>query len=153
MYMMSVPGVMAPRRICFTPRNMIVALTRPMSMVAETLTATSVMSLSATMLMGLVSATIMFLGVKQILRGAMTPGTLIMYMAFLAMLVAPVFQIVAIGTQLTEAFAGLDRTREILSEKKEDEAIGRTAAIGRIRGEIQFEHVDFAYDVNKPVLF
>jgi len=121
--------------------------------VLKTLTATSVMSLSATMLMGLVSATIMFLGVKQILRGAMTPGTLIMYMAFLAMLVAPVFQIVAIGTQLTEAFAGLDRTREILSEKKEDEAIGRTAAIGRIRGEIQFEHVDFAYDVNKPVLF
>lgn len=121
--------------------------------VLKTLTATSVMSLSATMLMGLVSATIMFLGVKQILRGAMTPGTLVMYMAFLAMLVAPVFQIVAIGTQLTEALAGLDRTREILAEKKEDEAAGRTAVIDRIRGDIAFEHVDFAYDPSKPVLF
>ena len=121
--------------------------------VLKTLTATSVMSLSATMLMGLVSATIMFLGVKQITRGTMTPGVLISYMAFLAMLVAPVFQIVAIGTQLTEALAGLDRTREILSEKKEDDADGRSETIGRIQGEITFEHVDFAYDVNKPVLF
>ena len=121
--------------------------------VLKTLTATSVMSLSATMLMGLVSATIMFLGVKQIARGTMTPGTLISYMAFLAMLVAPVFQIVAIGTQLTEAMAGLDRTREILSEKKEDDEDGRSQTIGRIQGEIEFEHVDFAYDVNKPVLF
>ena len=121
--------------------------------VLKTLTATSVMSLSATMLMGLVSATIMFLGVRQITRGAMTPGTLISYMAFLAMLVAPVFQIVAIGTQLTEAMAGLDRTREILNEKKEDDADGRTETIGRIQGDIAFEHVDFAYDPNKPVLF
>jgi ABC-type multidrug transport system fused ATPase/permease subunit len=121
--------------------------------VLKTLTATSVMSLSATMLMGLVSATIMFLGVKQILRGSMTPGTLVMYMAFLAMLVAPVFQIVAIGTQLTEALAGLDRTREILTEKKEDETAGRAVVIDRIRGDIAFEHVDFAYDPDKPVLF
>lgn len=121
--------------------------------VLKTLTATSVMSLSATMLMGLVSATIMFLGVRQITSGTMTPGTLISYMAFLAMLVAPVFQIVAIGTQLTEAMAGLDRTREILSERKEDDTDGRTETIGRIQGDIAFEHVDFAYDPNKPVLF
>lgn len=121
--------------------------------VLKTLTATSVMSLSATMLMGLVSATIMFLGVRQIMHGAMTPGTLISYMAFLAMLIAPVFQIVAIGTQLTEAMAGLDRTREILNEKKEDDSDGRTETIGRIQGDIIFDHVDFAYDPNKPVLF
>src|SRR3981189_1328673 len=94
--------------------------------VLKTLTATSLMSLSATTLMGIVSAVIMYLGARQILAGTMTPGTLVMYMAFLAMLIAPVFQIVAIGTQLTEALTGLERTKEILSEKIEDEARART---------------------------
>src|SRR5712672_3053795 len=69
--------------------------------VLKTLNATSLMSLSGVVLMGLVSAMIMFLGAKQIAAGHMTPGTLVSYMAFLAMLIAPVFQIVAIGTQLT----------------------------------------------------
>src|SRR5712672_3764103 len=69
--------------------------------VLKTLTATSLMSLSGAGLMGLVSAMIMFLGARQIAAGHMTPGTLVSYMAFLAMLIAPVFQIVAIGTQLT----------------------------------------------------
>ncbi|HWZ98306.1 MAG TPA: ABC transporter ATP-binding protein [Candidatus Dormibacteraeota bacterium] len=121
--------------------------------VLKTLTATSLMSLSATTLMGVVSAIIMFLGARQILAGTMTPGTLVMYMAFLAMLVAPVFQIVAIGTQLTEALTGLERTKEILSEKIEDEASGRTVDMPRVEGKVEFEHVDFAYDGNKPVLF
>jgi ABC-type multidrug transport system fused ATPase/permease subunit len=121
--------------------------------VLKTLTATSLMSLSATTLMGVVSAIIMFLGARQILAGTMTPGTLVMYMAFLAMLVAPVFQIVAIGTQLTEALTGLERTKEILSEKIEDEASGRTVDMPRVEGKVEFERVDFAYDANKPVLF
>jgi ABC-type multidrug transport system fused ATPase/permease subunit len=121
--------------------------------VLKTLTATSLMSLSATTLLGIVSAVVMLLGARQILAGHMTPGTLVTYMAFLAMLVAPVFQIVAIGTQLTEALAGLERTKEILSEKPEDSTPRRTVGIGRLRGEIIFEHVDFAYDASKPVLF
>jgi subfamily B ATP-binding cassette protein MsbA len=121
--------------------------------VLKTLTATSLMSLSATTLMGIVSAVIMYLGARQILAGTMTPGTLVMYLAFLAMLIAPVFQIVAIGTQLTEALTGLERTKEILSEKIEDEAPGRVSDMGRVEGTIEFEHVDFAYDANKPVLF
>jgi ABC-type multidrug transport system fused ATPase/permease subunit len=121
--------------------------------VLKTLTATSLMSLSATTLMGIVSAVIMYLGARQILAGTMTPGTLVMYMAFLAMLIAPVFQIVAIGTQLTEALTGLERTKEILSEKIEDEAPGRVVDMGRVEGTVEFEHVDFAYDANKPVLF
>ena len=82
----------------------------------------------------------------------MTPGTLVSYMAFLAMLVAPVFQIVAIGTQLTEAITGLERTREILNEKAEDEDAGRTVTIQRINGEVMFEKVDFSYDTGKQVL-
>lgn len=121
--------------------------------VLKTLTATSLMSLSGVVLMGMVSAMIMFLGAKQIAAGHMTPGTLVSYMAFLAMLVAPVFQIVAIGTQLTEAITGLERTREILNEKAEDEDAGRTATIERIHGEVIFERVDFAYDTGKQVLF
>jgi ABC-type multidrug transport system fused ATPase/permease subunit len=121
--------------------------------VLKTLTATSLMSLSGVVLMGMVSAMIMFLGAKQIAAGHMTPGTLVSYMAFLAMLVAPVFQIVAIGTQLTEAITGLERTREILNEKAEDEDNGRTVTIDRINGEVLFEHVDFSYDTGKQVLY
>jgi ABC-type multidrug transport system fused ATPase/permease subunit len=120
--------------------------------VLKTLTATSLMSLSGVVLMGMVSAMIMFLGARQIAAGHMTPGGLFSYMAFLAMLVAPVFQIVAIGTQLTEAITGLERTREILNEKAEDEDAGRTTTIDRINGEVIFEKVDFSYDTGKQVL-
>jgi len=121
--------------------------------VLKTLTATSLMGMSATVLLGLVSAVIMYFGARQILGGTMTAGVLIAYSALLAMLVAPIFQIVAIGTQLTEALTGLERTKEILSEKIEDEAPGRTKDMSRVDGTVQFERVDFAYDANKPVLF
>ncbi len=121
--------------------------------VLKTLTATSLMGMSATVLLGLVSAVIMYFGARQILGGTMTPGVLIAYSALLAMLVAPIFQIVAIGTQLTEALTGLERTKEILSEKVEDETPGRVADMHRVDGTVEFEHVDFAYDSNKPVLF
>jgi ABC-type bacteriocin/lantibiotic exporter with double-glycine peptidase domain len=89
--------------------------------VIKTLTATSLMSLGATSLMGVVSAAIMLLGVRQIISGTMTLGTFFTYTIFLGMLVAPVFQIVGIGPQMTEALAGLERTREVLNEKPEDE--------------------------------
>jgi subfamily B ATP-binding cassette protein MsbA len=121
--------------------------------VLKTLNATSLMSLSGVVLMGLVSAMIMFLGAKQIAAGHMTPGTLVSYMAFLAMLIAPVFQIVAIGTQLTEAITGLERSREILNEKIEDEDDGRDRVIDRITGEVIFENVDFSYEPSKQILF
>jgi len=121
--------------------------------VLKTLTATSLMGMSATVLLGLVSAVVMFFGARQILAGTMTTGQLVLYSGLLAMLVAPVFQLVAIGTQLTEALTGLERTKEILAEKIEDEAPGRTMDMSRVDGTVEFEHVDFAYDVNKPVLF
>jgi ABC-type multidrug transport system fused ATPase/permease subunit len=120
--------------------------------VLKTLTATSMMSLSATTLMGVVSAMIMFLGARQILAGTMTPGTFFSFTFFLGLLIAPVFQIVGIGPQITEALAGLERTREVLNEKMEDEDPSRTQTLGRIRGEVQFEHVSFAYDTGKTVL-
>lgn len=120
--------------------------------VLKTLTATSIMSLSASALMGLVSAVVMFMGAHRILAGTMTLGTFLTYTIFLALLVAPVFQIVAIGTQITEAITGLERTREILDEKIEDEAPGRVVRLPRITGQVAMEEVSFAYDTRKEVL-
>src|SRR5277367_4530952 len=120
--------------------------------VLKTLTATSIMSLSATSLMGVVSAMIMYLGARQILAGTMTPGTFFSFTFFLGLLIAPVFQIVGIGPQITEALAGLERTREVLNEKMEQEDPRRTQSLGRIRGEVQFDNVNFAYDTGKMVL-
>jgi len=121
--------------------------------VLKTLTATSLMSLSGTSLIGIVSAIVMYISAHRILAGTMTAGMFFMYSAFLAMLVAPVFQIVAIGTQLTEAITGLERTREILNLRPEDEDEGRNNTIGRLVGEVVFENVDFSYEAGKQILF
>jgi len=120
--------------------------------VFRSLTAISLMSLSATVLMGVVGAVVMFLGSRQVFAGTLTLGEFTMFTAFLAFLVAPVFQVVGIGTQLTEALAGLDRTQEVLHEKPEDEDTRRNRSIGSIQGVVSFQHVTFAYDEAKPVL-
>jgi len=120
--------------------------------VLKTLTATSVMSLSGATLMGLVSAVIMYIGARHILAGSMTTGQLVSYTAFLVLLIAPVFQIVAIGTQITEAITGLERTREILNEAKEDQDPQRSATLGRIEGRVEFDDVHFSYEAGKEVL-
>jgi ABC-type multidrug transport system fused ATPase/permease subunit len=120
--------------------------------VLKTLTATSLMSSSAIVLMGVASAVIMFLGAHTILSVAMTPGGFVSYLAFLAMLIAPVTQIVGIGPQITEALVGLERTREILNEKTEDETPGRTVRLSRVEGRVVFDRVGFAYEPGKPVL-
>jgi subfamily B ATP-binding cassette protein MsbA len=117
--------------------------------VLKSLTAISLMSLSATVLMGLVGATVMFLGARQIGAGTLTLGG---FMSFTIFLVAPMFQVVGIGTQLTEALAGLDRTQEVLHERPEDEEPRRTTAIGTLQGYLTFDRVTFAYDPGKPVL-
>jgi ABC-type multidrug transport system fused ATPase/permease subunit len=120
--------------------------------VLRTLTATSLMSLSASALMGIVSAVVMFLGARQILAGTMTLGTFFTYIFFLGLLVAPVFQIVSIGTQITEAITGLERTREILNESMEDQDPRRTVVLSRIEGRVEFEDVHFSYESSKEVL-
>src|SRR6202451_3297820 len=120
--------------------------------VLKTLTATSMMSLAATSLMGIISAAIMYLGGHKILSGEMTLGGFVSYTAFLGMLVAPVAQLATIGPSMTEALTGLERTREILNEKSEDEIGNRTVRLDRIRGNVKFESVGFAYDAGKPVL-
>jgi ABC-type multidrug transport system fused ATPase/permease subunit len=125
---------------------------RLLNNVLRSLTATSVMSLSASLLMGVVGAVIMFVGARQIMAGTLTIGGFFTYTLFLGFLVAPIMQIVSIGTQLTEAFAGLERTHEILSEHAEDYDPRRSVSLGEIYGHIEFENVTFSYDGTRTVL-
>ena len=121
--------------------------------VLKSLTSISFMTLSATLLLGIVSSLVFYVGARQILAGTLTLGDFFKYTAFLAFLVAPVFQIVSIGTQLSEALAGLDRTREVLNEPREDTDPRRKTQIPEIRGRVEFENVSFAYEKSKPVLY
>jgi len=114
--------------------------------VLRTLTATSAMSLSASLLLGVVGAIIMYVGARQIAAGMLTIGEFFTFTLFLGFLVAPVMQIVQIGTQITEALAGLERTREILSENREDHDPKRIVTLNEIRGTVEFERVRFTYD-------
>ncbi len=125
---------------------------RLLANVVSSLTAISMMSLSATLLMGIVGSLVMYIGARQIFAGTLTLGGFVTFTAFLAFLVAPVFQIVHIGTQLTEAIAGLERTREILKESREDDDPRRTGDIGPIEGLVQFQDVRFSYEEGKEVL-
>ncbi len=120
--------------------------------VFRTLTATSVMGLSSSMLMGMIGAIVMFMGTRQILAGKLTLGGFFTYTMFLGYLAAPLFQVVGIGTQITEALAGLERTREVLSETPENEDPGRTVMLPELRGDVAFRDVTFAYEQAKTVL-
>jgi subfamily B ATP-binding cassette protein MsbA len=120
--------------------------------VMRTLTATSVMSLSASVLLGCVGAVTMYVGAHQIVSGTLTVGGFFSYTLMLGFLVAPIMQIVAIGTQLTEALAGLERTQEILRERPEDQDPKRVIALNDIVGRVEFEHVSFSYDGIRDVL-
>ena len=120
--------------------------------VISSLTAQSLMSLASTAVLGIVGALIMFLGAHQVYAGKLTPGGYVTYVLFLAFMIAPVAQLVSIGTQLTEAMAGLDRTTEIMNEHEEDAAPLRQVSLTEIRGEVRFDHVSFEYEAEKPVL-
>ncbi len=120
--------------------------------VFRTLTATSLMSLASATLMGLVGATVMLIGTHEIIAGKITLGGFFTYTMFLGYLAAPLFQVVGIGTQITEAIAGLERTREVLSEKPEDADPRRIVTVDEIQGDIVFDDVTFAYDADRTVL-
>ena len=119
--------------------------------VRESLTATSLITSLATLLMGLGSVIIMGIGGSLIIQGQMTVGEFVSFTLYLAFLVAPIIQMSNIGTQITEAFAGLDRMEEILRLETEGEEAGRTVVLDRIKGDIVFDHVSFAY-ADKEVL-
>ncbi len=114
--------------------------------VMRTLTATSVMSLSASVLLGCVGAVTMYVGAHQIAAGTLTVGGFVSYTLLLGFLVAPIMQIVSIGTQLTEALAGLERTQEIMRERPEDQDPRRSVFLRDIVGRIEFDDVSFSYD-------
>ncbi|HTU02537.1 MAG TPA: ABC transporter ATP-binding protein, partial [Candidatus Sulfotelmatobacter sp.] len=125
---------------------------RLLANILRSLTAMSVMGLSATALMGVVGAVVMFVGARQILAGTLTLGGFVTFTAFLAFLVAPMVQMVSIGTQLSEALAGLERTREVLREPPEDEDARRIHELPLLRGDLVFDRVSFAYEPGKEVL-
>jgi ABC-type multidrug transport system fused ATPase/permease subunit len=120
--------------------------------VFQSLTTISLMTLASTVMMGLVGAIIMFLGARQVAAHRMDIGDFVMYTSLLAFMVAPVIQMVNIGTQISEALAGLERTRQILRERPEDEDPRRSTTLPVIDGHVEFEHVSFAYEEGKPVL-
>ncbi len=120
--------------------------------VMRTLTATSLMGLSASVLLGVVGAATMYVGGHQMAAHTLTPGGYIAYNLYLVFLVAPIMQIVSIGTQITEALAGLERTQEILHERPEDQDPRRSVQLRDIVGTIEFENVSFSYDGTHEVL-
>jgi subfamily B ATP-binding cassette protein MsbA len=125
---------------------------RLLANVMKSLTMTSALSAASTTVLGLVSGLVMWFGGHRVLSSTWTVGDYFSYNMFLAFMIAPVFQIVNIGTQLTEAFAGLDRTNEIMSELEENQSPGRTLKMPPIEGRVRFDEVEFAYTPEKPVL-
>jgi ABC-type multidrug transport system fused ATPase/permease subunit len=120
--------------------------------VISSLTAQSLMSLASTAVLGVVGALVMYLGAHQVVAGTLTTGGYVTYVMFLAFMIAPIVQLVSIGTQLTEAIAGLDRTNEILAEREEDSEPTRITTLPTIRGDVAFRDVIFEYEAGKPVL-
>jgi len=120
--------------------------------VMKSLTMTSVLSAASTTMLGIVSSIVMWMGGHNVLGNTWTTGAYFQYNLFLAFMIAPVFQVVNIGTQLTEAFAGLDRTSEIMSELEENQDPRRKLQMPPIEGNVRFENVEFAYEPDKPVL-
>jgi len=120
--------------------------------VFRTVNWTAGMDLSSKFVMGILGATIWYMGAVRVLNHAITLGDLVMFNAYLAMLAAPMVQIVNIGTQLSEAMAGLERTHELLQMPIEDADPRRTHAAPAIAGEIEFEGVSFAYAGGPEVL-
>jgi len=127
---------------------------RLLSNIMKSITAISFMSMSSTIVVGVVGALVMFIGTREYLGHVLTIGQYGEYALFLAYLIAPAFQVVSVGTQLTEAIAGLDRTRELMAEAEEDSDPRRTFRIPpeELTGEVIFEDVHFAYQADKPVL-
>jgi ABC-type multidrug transport system fused ATPase/permease subunit len=120
--------------------------------VMRTLTATSLMGLSASVLLGGVGAATMYVGGRQMAAHTLSPGSYFSYNFLLVFLIAPVMQVVSIGTQLTEALAGLERTQEIMGERPEDQDPNRSLELRDIVGTVEFKNVTFSYEGTHDVL-
>lgn len=120
--------------------------------VKKSLTVTAFMTSASTFLLGIASAGIMGIGGYFIMQGSMTYGEFVSFTLFLGFMIAPIVQMSNIGSQLTEAFAGLDRTQELMDTPEEDDPNIRTNHLEQVNGEIIFDRVSFAYETNKDVL-
>lgn len=120
--------------------------------VKKSLTATALITSSSTFLIGLATTAIMGIGGYFMMDGEMKPGAFISFTLYLGLMIAPIIQMSNIGSQLTEAMAGLDRTQELLSMEEEDNPEARPIILGDIKGDIQFNQVAFSYEENKEVI-
>ncbi|MCU0368837.1 MAG: ABC transporter ATP-binding protein/permease [Cyclobacteriaceae bacterium] len=120
--------------------------------VKKSLTTTSLVTSAATFLLGLASAGILGIGGYMIIQNQLTFGDFLSFTLFLGFMIAPIVQMSNIGSQLTESFAGLDRTQELLSMPIEDDGTIRTVKVKNIKGDIEFNNVSFSYEEGKPVL-
>ena len=119
--------------------------------VKTSLTATSMITSSATFLIGIASAEVMGLGGYFIINGQITSGEFLEFMFLLAFMIAPIVQMSNIGSQITEAFAGLERTQEIMNMTPEDDSVERPNQITNLKGDIMFDNVSFSYQEEKEV--
>lgn len=120
--------------------------------VKKSLTATALMTSSSTFLLGLASVGIMGIGGYFMIQGEMTTGEFLFFTLLLGFMIAPIVQMSNIGSQLTEALAGLDRTEELMEMTPEDELGDRTIELKSIKGNLKFENVSFAYEEDKEVI-
>ena len=120
--------------------------------VAQSLTGVSSVSAFSTLVLGAIGISMMLVGGNAIRQGQMTIGDFVMYLTFTALITVPVVQLANIGTQLTEAFAGLDRIREIRQMSTEDQEDADRAALPALRGDVEFQQVGFEYNPGTPVL-
>ncbi len=120
--------------------------------IAASMTGVSATTSGSTVIIGVVGVIMIWMGGNDILAGKMTLGDFVMYIFFIGLLAAPMISIASIGTQITEAFAGLDRIREIMNMQTEDEADAGKPSLGSIQGDIRFDAVWFEYNPGVPVL-
>jgi len=120
--------------------------------IAKTITGTSLVGTAATLITGIIGVIMIIVGGNAILAGTMTLGGFIMYIFFIGMVAAPLVQIASIGTQITEAFAGLDRIHEIREMRTEDQDDAGRAPLETVNGTVEFDHVSFSYVPGVPVL-
>lgn len=120
--------------------------------VKKSLTATALMTSSSTFLIGLATTGIMGIGGHYMIKGEITPGDFLQFTFLLAFMVAPIVQMSNIGSQLTEALAGLDRTEELMNLTAEDDDENRDIELNTLKGNLVFNDVSFEYEKDKPVL-
>jgi subfamily B ATP-binding cassette protein MsbA len=120
--------------------------------IAQSMTGTSFVVAFSSAIIGAIGLIIFVVGGGAVLRGEMTLGDLFMYVAFTTTMAIPVVQLANIGTQITEAFAGLDRIREIMAMKTEDQEDASRETVGVIKGDVEFQDVSFEYNEGVPVL-